>query len=172
MNKIIERTLVLVLSLLVTFIFWVSKINIISNLDSIISNFTTFTSVFAGFISAGLIMIMTSSEKEIIKNLKKENRLLELYIYIFLPIVFAFISFAFSMLLLGKIDLNSFNLYNNIYFYLFIFTGAFFIFSSIQAIFFILKIGLRFSDSEETNHKRPINFDNAFKNNNSDNKMK
>lgn len=164
MYKIIEKYLPITLSILGASMIYFCEVKSISNIKDIITSIINFIAILSGFFTTMLSILVTSTDKPIMKSIQKSGRLSELFFYIANPIIIGFLDIGICLICLSFIT-DGCILYKIKTFYITMFFTMLFSLSSIRSII-ILTIIMKSQIDPPTESEREINLENAFKNDN------
>lgn len=163
--KYVEKLFPLGLSIIFVISLKFININSIINMKDIVLSIITFASILIGFLTTMLSILVTAIDKSIMKYLKKEKRLKELYMFIAIPILVGFALIIICLMFLPISDTS--NLKNYINYYLLGFSLMYFILLCIRAIGLLLVLLFQFIDEEGNDFNEEENdeldLSNAFK---------
>lgn len=167
-EKLFERLFPLGISIIFALSIKFININSIANMKDIVLSIITFASILIGFLTTMLSILVTAIDKSIMKYLKDEKRLKELYMFIAIPILVGFILIIICLMFIPISDAGNFKNYIN-YYYLLGFSFMYFVLLCIRSIGVLLLLLFKFIDEGEkdTNEKDNdvLDLSNAFKGN-------
>lgn len=164
--KYAERLLPLGLSIIFIISVKFIDIKLITNMKDIVLSIITFVSIFIGFLTTMLSVLVTAIDKSIMKYLRKKKLLKELYLYIAIPIIVGFVLIIVCLMFIPLSGSTNLNEYKS--FYLLVFSLVYFVLLCIRAIIILLVLLFQFIDEETeevVDKEDELDLTNAFKQN-------
>lgn len=147
--KYIEKFYPLVLSVVFTIIMHFANINSIVNMKDIILSVITFVSILIGFLTTMLSVLTSAMDNSIMKYLKEEGKLKELYLFLVMPILIGFLLIIVCLMFIPICEVSNYKSYPNYYCLSFIF--MWFMLGCIRAILFFMLLLNKFADKDINN---------------------
>ncbi|OOM74467.1 hypothetical protein CLPUN_39200 [Clostridium puniceum] len=166
MGKYCEKFFPLGLSIIFLVIICFVNINSIVNMKDIILSIITFASILIGFLTTMLSILITAIDSSIMKYLKRNKRIKDLYWYLSIPILMGFILIIICLMFIPISDASNYKIYPNYYFLGFFL--SYFVLLCIRSIGILLLLLFEFIDEgneEGDNKEDDLDLSNAFKEN-------
>lgn len=161
--KNFEKLFPLGFSLIFTIIMSFTNINYIVNMKDIILSIITFSSILIGFLTTMLSVLITAIDNSIMKYLKDQNRLKDLYLFICEPIIIGFLLVITCLMFIPICEVENYKMYPN-YYFLALFL-MYFVLACVRAIIIVLLLLFKFIDKEDDKEDDDLDLSNAFKRN-------